>query len=107
MTTTRIIVLLNLKPGKDRVAYEAWARNTDLATVNALGSVEKFAVFAANGLLGSDAKPPYEYIEIIDVADMDAFGRDVATPTMQRVAAEFQDWADPVFILTRNIEGTA
>lgn len=104
MTTTRIIVLLNLKPGKNKAHYETWARNTDLATVNALGSVEKFTVFAANGLLGSDAKPPYDYIEIIDVADMDAFGRDVATPSMQRVAAEFQDWAEPVFILTRDIE---
>ena len=107
MTTTRIIVLLNLKPGKNKADYEAWARNTDLATVNALGSVDKFTVFAATGLLGSDARPPYDYIEIIDVADMDAFGRDVATPTMQQVAAEFQDWAEPVFILTRNIEDAA
>jgi hypothetical protein len=107
MATTRIIVLLNLKPGKKKSDYETWAKQTDLATVNALGSVEKFTVFAASGLLGSDAKPPYDYIEIIDVADMDAFGRDVATPTMQQVAAEFQDWADPVFILTRNIEDAA
>jgi hypothetical protein len=54
--------------------------------------------------LGSDAKPPYDYIGIIDGAGKDGFGRDVATPTMQRVAAEFQDWAEPVFILTRDIE---
>ncbi len=104
MTTTRIIVLLNLKEGKNKADYEAWARKTDLATVNALGSVAEFTVYAATGLLGSDARPPYDYIEIIDVADMDAFGRDVATPTMQMVAAEFQDWAEPIFILTRNIE---
>jgi hypothetical protein len=107
VTTTRIIVLLNLKPGKNKGDYEAWAKNTDLATVNTLGSVEKFTVFAATGLLGSNARPPFDYIEILDVVDMDAFGRDVATPVMQRVAAEFQDWAEPVFILTRNIEDAA
>lgn len=103
MATTRIVVLLHLKPGKGADAYEAWARATDLPTVNALTSVERFSVHAATSLLGSDARPPYDYIEILDVADMDAFGADVATETMQRVAAEFQDWADPVFIVTRDI----
>lgn len=103
MATTRIVVLLTLRAGKDAGDYEAWARATDLPTVNALGSVEQFSVHAATGLLGSDGQPPYDYIEILDVADMDAFGSDVASETMQRVAAEFQDWADPVFIVTRDI----
>lgn len=103
MAATRIVALLNLKPGKDAADYEAWARTTDLPTVNALGSVGRFSVHAATGLLGSEAKPPYDYVEILDVADMHAFGKDVATDTMQRVAAEFQAWADPIFIVTRDI----
>lgn len=103
MATTRIVVLLNLKPGKTATDYEAWACTTDLPTVNALGSVDRFSVHAATGLLGSDARPPYDYIEVLDVADMDAFGTEVASETMQRVAAEFQAWADPVFIVTRDI----
>ena len=103
MATTRIVVLLNLKPGKSASDYEAWARATDLPIVNALGSIDKFSVHAATGLLGSDARPPYDYIEMLDVADMEAFGSDVASETMQRVAAEFQAWADPVFIVTRDI----
>lgn len=105
MTTVRIIVLLRLKPGKDRSAYEDWARSTDLPTVNALGSVASFTVYEATGLLGTDDAPPYDYIEILDVADMAAFGEAVATATMKRVAAEFTDWADPVFITTRDISG--
>ena len=103
MATTRIVVLLHLKPGKSATDYEVWARGTDLPTVNGLASVDRFSVHAATGLLGSEAQPPYDYIEILDVADMDAFGRDVASETMQRVAAEFQDWADPVFIVTRDV----
>ena len=100
MATTRIIVLFNLKPGVDRAAYEAWARSTDLPIVNALASVERFTVHAATGLLGSDAPPPYDYVEIIDVADMAQFGEDTTSVTMTRVAGEFQQWADPVFMLT-------
>ena len=38
---------------------------------------------------------------------MAVFGEEVATETMQRVAAEFQAWADPIFITTRDIEAAA
>jgi len=43
-------------------------------------------------------------IEIIDVNDMGAFGDDISTPVMQKVAAEFQQFADnPCFILTEDL----
>ncbi|KPF87177.1 REDY-like protein HapK [alpha proteobacterium AAP38] len=97
---TRIIALFNLKPGIDRAAYEEWARAVDLPTVNALPSITEFAVFRSVVTLGSEAPPPYQYIEIIDVADMDQFGRDIAAEAMQKIVAQFQDMADVTFILT-------
>lgn len=99
----RLVVLFNLKPGKTPADYEAWAKATDLPVVNALKSIDRFEVYRTTGLLGSDAKPPYEYIELIDVNDMDLFGDEVGTDTMKRVAAEFQGWADPVFIATEPV----
>lgn len=98
---TRIVALFNLKPGTSAADYEAWARRVDLPTVNGLKSVEKFDIFRSSGLLGSDAKPPYAYIEIIDVRDMGEFGAEVSSQTMQRVAGEFQAMAaDLVFVMT-------
>ena len=103
---TRIVVLFNLRDGVSAGDYEDWARSTDLPTVNALRSVDGFSVHRATALLGSDEAPPYRYVEIIDVADMDVFGEEVAGETMQRVAAEFQALADdPVFILTEPVDG--
>lgn len=97
----RIIVLFNLKPGTDAAAYEHWARTTDIPGVRALSSVAAFEVYRTTGLLGSDARPPFNYIEVIDVGDMSAFGRDVQSERVQRVAAEFGRFADrPQFILT-------
>ena len=96
----RIIVLFNLKPGVDASAYENWARTTDIPGVRALGSIADFQVYRTTGVLGSDEKAPYEYIEVIDVADMEAFGRDAAGETIQKVAAEFRTFADPTFIMT-------
>ena len=96
----RLIALINLKPGVDRAAYEAWARSTDLPTVNALPSIDRFEVFRTTGLLGSDAAPPYAYVEILDVADMEAFGADCATDAMTKIAAAFQGMADVSFMTT-------
>jgi len=100
----RIVVLFNLKPGTDVAAYEQWARTRDMPHVRALTSIDDFQVFRATGLLGTDAAPPYRYIEIIDINDMDDFGKDAGSETMQNVAAEFQAFADnPQFILTEQL----
>lgn len=97
----RIVVLFNLKPGVDAAAYEKWARTTDIPGVRALRSVSDFQVYRATGLLGTDAAPPYSYIEVIDVPDMQAFGTDVSSEAVQKVAAQFQQFADnPQFLLT-------
>lgn len=102
---TKIVALFNLKPGIVIADYEAWAKGTDLPTVNGLKSVDNFSVFRSAGLLGSDAKPPYQYIEIIDVNDMETFGIEVGSATMQKVASEFQAIAaDLVFILTEQLD---
>jgi hypothetical protein len=100
---TRIIVLFNLKPGVQPAVYEEWAKRVDLAIVNRLPSIAGFEVFKSASLLGSTAAPPYQYIEILDVNDMATFGADIATATMQRVAAEFATFADATFILTEPV----
>ncbi|MFT7288779.1 MAG: hypothetical protein ACI87W_002902 [Halieaceae bacterium] len=99
-----IVVLFNLKPGASPDAYENWARSTDIPQVNALGSVRSFSVLRTAGLLGTDDPAPYSYVELLDVQDMDELGADVGSDTMQRVAAEFREFADsPAFMLTESI----
>jgi len=96
-----VIVLFNLKPGVSAGEYEAWARASDLPVVNALPSVDRFEVLKSSGLLIGDGKPPYDYIEIIRIPDMAAFGKDLGDPAAQAGAAQFQQYADnPLFILT-------
>lgn len=101
----RIIALFNLKPGVTRERYESWARTTDIPTVTGLASIADFQVMRATGLLGSSAAPPYQYVELIDVADPDQFGRDVASEEMSRISAEFQSIADVVFLITEPVTG--
>jgi hypothetical protein len=101
---TKIIVLFNLKPNVSRQEYEAWARQTDLPIVRALPGVDSFDVLRTTGLLGADASAPFQYIEILNVGDLEAFQGAVASETMQRVADEFQALADnPIFITTEDL----
>lgn len=100
----RIIALFKLKPGTDPAAYEAWARGTDIPAVHALPSVRGFTVHRATGLFGSDAPPPFDYIEVIDIHGMDAFVADVSAPAFQPVAAGLAQFADnPIFMLTADL----
>lgn len=98
---TMIVVLFNLKDGASAERYEQWARERDLPTVNGLASVDRFEVLRSAGLLMSEAAPPYGYVELIRVNDMEKFGADVASESVQKVAAEFGEFAEnPLFILT-------
>ena len=98
----KIVVLFNLREGVDVDAYEHWALTTDLPTVRGLESTAGFDVLRCTGLLGSDDAPPYAYVELIDVSDTALFGTEVATDRMQKIAEEFQSFADsPLFITTQ------
>lgn len=99
----KIIVLFNLKPGVSVADYERFARETDLPIVNKLPSVRSFEVLKAQGTLAGGASP-YQYLEIIDLVSLEQLGQDVATETMQKVAATFQSMADnPQFIITESL----
>lgn len=97
-----LIVLFNLKAGVEVGAYEDWAKSTDLPIVRGLGSVDRFDIYRTAGLFGSDADAPYQYVELIDISDLDKFGSEVAAEQMRKVAGEFQTFADnPVFMLSQ------
>ena len=96
----KILVLFNLKPGTSVEDYENWAKSVDIPTVNGLGSIEKFEVYKTTGLLFSEDKPPYAYFETLDILDMDKFGEEAGSDTMQKIAAEFQAMADDLVFMT-------
>lgn len=98
-----LIVLFNLKDAAQRAAYEAWAQATDLPTAGSLPSVDRFDLYRCAGLLTGGASP-YQYVEVLQINDMGQLGRDVGSEAMQKVAAQFQAFADnPTFILSEPI----
>ncbi len=100
-----LIVLFNLKDKDSAVQqYEEWAKTVDVPTVKRLASVDDFRLFRCGNLLGSSTPAPYQYCEVIEVNNMDGLFADIATETMQRVAGQFQAFADnPIFIVAEQI----
>lgn len=104
----RIIAFFNLKSDADIDAYEEWARTRDLPGVRALPSVTDFQVLRTTGVLFSDAKPPFQYIEVMDVDDLDAFLGDCGTDAVGKLAAEMAAHAaDVTFITTERLPEVA
>jgi REDY-like protein HapK len=96
-----MIVLFNLKPEVNVAEYEQWAKEQDAPTVKTLSAIANFRVHRASGLLGTDAPSPYQYIEVVQIQDMEKLGQEIATEKMQAIQQQFQQFAEnPQFILT-------
>ena len=99
----RILVLFNLKPGIDEARYESWAKEHDLPGVNSLPSVDAFRIWKSTGLMMGEGTPPYRYFEVIDIGDMEGFGKDAASDAVRALAEEFATLADAIFITTEEV----
>ena len=99
-----LVVLFNLKDSNARKAYEEWAKNTDVPTASKMASVDDFKVFRLGNIMGTEEPSPYEYCEVLQINDMAKLGEEVGSEAMQKVATEFQSFADnPMFIVSEQI----
>lgn len=101
----KIIALFNLKSGAAREDYEAWARTRDLPDVRSLPSVQSFEVLRTTGVLFSEVKPPYDYVEVLDVSDLDAFLGDCGSDKVTKLAQEMGAFTDGATFITTETLG--
>ncbi|WP_298487498.1 hypothetical protein [uncultured Maribacter sp.] len=99
-----LVVLFNLKNNASQEAYEKWAQTTDVPTASSMSSVDSFKVFKLGTIMGTDNTSPFQYCEVLEINDMTKLGEEVTSETMQKVAAQFQEFADnPTFIISEQI----
>ena len=89
-----MIVLVSLKEGVEPGDYEHWVLESYAPAVRRLPSVEDWRDYRVNGVLGSDAAPPYRYVVTLEVADLEQLGRDMEGEEMQRLLSELHRFAD-------------
>lgn len=95
-----MIVLVNLKESVSPEDYERWVVESYAPAAGALPSVEDWRNHRVDGLLGSDAAPPYRYVVTLEVRDLEQLGRDMAGEEMQRLIAELHGFAEVTQLMT-------
>jgi hypothetical protein len=89
-----MIVLVNLKEGVSPEDYERWVLRSYAPAVRELPSVGDWRNHRVNGLLGSDAVPPYRYVVTTEFSDLEHLGEDVGGEEMQELLAELHEYAE-------------
>jgi hypothetical protein len=89
-----MFVPLKLKDGADKAAYEKWALERDIPTAAALDGVDSFVLHRIERTIDG-APSPYDYVEVITISDLDAFGKAAsASAEMPKIVEELNGFID-------------
>ena len=75
--TTRVFFFNRLVDGADGAEYERWVREVDYPKARAIPAIVSYEVVRVDGPL-RDSGVDYDYIEVVEVTDLDAYRADLA-----------------------------
>lgn len=84
-----VVFFLNkLRPSASSAAYERWVREVDYPTARSLPPIRSYVVSKLAAAL--DGQPaPYDYIERVEITDIDDYRAALADPSMEAFAKEW------------------
>jgi hypothetical protein len=91
-----IVHKIRLKPGVDHERFERWVREVDYAACPDLPSAYGFSVHRAS----TEPRAAFHYFEVIRIANLEAFERDMATSLFQSLVTAFDQMAEVVEEIT-------
>jgi TPP-dependent pyruvate/acetoin dehydrogenase alpha subunit len=78
-----------LQPGVDAAAYERWVREADYVAAKAIPAIISYRVYRIHGPCLGDDSAPYDYVEVVEVTDLDDYRRDIEQhPAARPIVAE-------------------
>ena len=84
-----VVFFLNkLRPGVAPEDYERWVREVDYPTARALRTIKSYVVARMGATLDGGA-PPYDYVERVEITDIDDYRRELAGPEMGDFSAQW------------------
>ncbi len=95
--TTRVFFFNKLRNGVDGADYEQWVRDVDYPTARSIPSIMSYEVVRLDGSLLEDGAVPYDYVEVIEVTDLDAYRADLPNiPDREGFVAQLQSYIGEV-----------
>ena len=74
----RVFFLNTLREGVEHEDYERWVREVDYPLARSLPTIRSYIVTRLDGHLQEEGKPPYDYLEVIDITDLDEYRASLA-----------------------------
>ena len=95
----RVFFLNRLHEGADPDEYEAWIRRVDYPVARAQGAITSYTVTRIEGLLSGVRESPYDYLEVIEITDLEEYRALGELPEFQQLLQELSQYvADAVMI---------
>jgi hypothetical protein len=88
--THRVFFLNKLRPGVEPADYEAWIRGTDYPVARASAAIVSYDVTRIDGTLDGTGTPSVNYLEVIEVTDIEEYRAVGSTPEFVKL---LEEWA--------------
>ena len=94
-----VFFLNRLHDGADPAEYEEWIRRVDYPIARAQGAITSYTVARIEGTLSGEGKSPYDYLEVIEVSDLEAYRALGDLPEFEQLLQEWSQYvAEAVMI---------
>jgi hypothetical protein len=101
----RVFFLNRLHEGADPAAYEAWIRRVDYPIARAQDAIMSYAVTRIDGTLSGEGESPYDYLEVIEITDLDEYRALGQKPEFEQLLREWSEFvAEAVMIHGEEID---
>jgi hypothetical protein len=101
----RVFFLNRLRESADRAEYEAWIRRVDYPVARAQDAIRSYTVTRIDGTLTGEGGSPYDYLEVIEISDLDAYRALGDLPEFRQLLEEWSGYvADAVLVHGEVIE---
>jgi REDY-like protein HapK len=95
----RVFFLSKLREGVDRDEYEDWIRRVDYPVARAQGAIASYTVTRIEGTLSGEGESPYDYLEVIEITDLEAYRALGSLPEFEQLLREWSQYvAEAVMI---------
>jgi hypothetical protein len=88
----RVFFLNRLHEGADPEEYEGWIRRVDYPVARAQGAIRSYTVTRIEGTLSGGGASPYDYLEVIEITDLDAYRALGELPEFQQLLQEWSQY---------------
>lgn len=92
--TYRVFFLNKLRPGVDPADYEAWIRRIDYPVARSSPAILSYDVTRIQGTLDGEGTPSVNYLEVIEVTDIDEYRAAGTTPEFVKLLEEWATYVE-------------